>query len=392
MRRNASSEILASPRQRLSLDRKLYLIWRWMKYTGLTPDLLLISVEQRHLIGSVRYLFTVFILLLSLAYGIFELIQLAIEIWSVKKMVETVPNFLHSTYIIVSLVCQCLIWFRRHHIVQLFNDWKQVEMESKFTSLAIIKRAVFGQNIFCLVFSVIAPLVVFIRNFLEPHSSLFLSHYSIVRETFNLLLVCAVHSIVAGYVTFMLSINILFPMMFFYHMAAIVGNLAEEWDARLRNEEYLRVVWQKYERILHLTERANKSFGPVLVVLHIYFVFEICLMVFFTIEEFQALKSTRFNSLATAIALKLCLAFLNWTFSQLYLSTNTLQKTVADELSQKWHQLDQSNRHLYVSFLMRLGKGDMSVRPLNLFTVSPSNLLSVSAIIMNYTVVLAQSA
>ena len=77
--------------------------------------------------------------------------------------------------------------------------------------------------------------------------------------------------------------------------------------------------------------------------------------------------------------------------SQLYFSCNQLQKSIADVLSEKWYLLHGNDRHLLVSFSARLDKGDMAVRPMNLFTIRPANLLGVTSVILNYVIVLIQS-
>ena len=81
----------------------------------------------------------------------------------------------------------------------------------------------------------------------------------------------------------------------------------------------------------------------------------------------------------------------NSILSKLYSSTDSLYKSVADLLSEKWYLMQDQDRHLLVSFLARLDKGDMVVRPSNLYVVNPANLLGIFPIVINYIIVLAQS-
>jgi len=379
------------PSGRLSLETSFHLGWKWIKFTGLHPDLLLISVQQHRATAVARYLFTLFILLLSLAYGVFELIQLFIEIWSAEKMVDAVPNLIFANYIIIIIACQYIIWAHRGEISELFNDWKQVEMQSKSINLTAIRKVINGHFIWGLIFAIIILVLMFAQNYLEPQKSYFLSYYSFVRENFDILLICTFQSVSAGYVIIMAIIKNLYPLIFFYHAACIVENLVEEWEAKLRREEYIRVIWRKYERILHLVDRANKLFGSLLLMLHFYLTFNVCLMLYFSIVKYQSYTRILFTAILTTIVMTSMILTYNWVLSQLYFSTQRLQKSLADELSRKWYQLNEANRHLLVSFLARIDKGDMAVRPLNLFTVCPSNLLSILEATMNYVVVLAQS-
>ena len=77
--------------------------------------------------------------------------------------------------------------------------------------------------------------------------------------------------------------------------------------------------------------------------------------------------------------------------SQLYFSTKKMKKVLCDVQSQEWFHLDEAKRELLVSFQRRTNKNLMSVRPLNLFTVNPTNFLSIVGVILNYVVVLVQS-
>ena len=181
------------------------------------------------------------------------------------------------------------------------------------------------------------------------------------------------------------------PIIFFNHVALIVGSLPEEWDARFRNEEYLRVIWRKYEKIVDLVDRGNECFGAILIIQHLVFVSYICLSVFYSMQ--QVGNSTMIFCLCFfgSIGCGISLCGYNWMLSQLYFSTKKLQKSIADALTRDWYKLGETGRHLHGSFLARLDKGGPAVCPLNLFIVCPSNLLSMLGVIMNYLVVLVQS-
>ena len=72
-------------------------------------------------------------------------------------------------------------------------------------------------------------------------------------------------------------------------------------------------------------------------------------------------------------------------------SEDKLQKSIADHLSLKWYDLIENDRQLLVTFLTRLGKDDICVRPMKLYSINPSNLLSILTLIINYYIVLAQA-
>ena len=373
------------------LDNNLHLGWQWLKYSGLHPSLLLISTKQHRVSELVRCLFTWIILLLSLTCGIFETIQLIIRIWNVAKMVEAVPNFIFTNYIIVAIVCQHQIWYHRDEIVELFNDWKQLDMQSKYADPGVVKRFTNRYCVWGVVFSFTMGVVLFTENWLQPHKSYFLSHYSTARETLGLLTICAVQSLSSSYMIVATFASNFLPVIVFYHTAWVVGSLVEEWDAQMRNEDYFRAIWDKYERILHLVDRANRLFGTLLLVFHSHLLFMISMTVFYSIDQLQSSSKILPTSITTTMSMSSVLFIYNWILSQLYFSTVKLKKLVSDVMSQKWLHMDQANRHLLVSFHARLDPNRMSVHPLNLFTVRSSNLLFISGVILNYVIVLANS-
>merc|ERR1712035_150702 len=112
--------------------------------------------------------------------------------------------------------------------------------------------------------------------------------------------------------------------------------------------------------------------------------------IFYTLVEFQRSLTVFLVVLIYSIYVSLTIVMLNRFMSRLYFSKDKLQKSIADHLSLKWYELDQIDRQLLVTFLARLGKDKMCVRPMKLYSISPSNLLNISAIIINYFIVLAQ--
>jgi len=391
MRRNEPSKIFLAPRERLSLEENLRLGWKWLKYTGLHPNLLLITVDQHRWSATVRFLFTIFILLLILGYGVYQVVQLVIMSWKVEKMVETVPNVMFTISLLYVVAYQFLVWMKRKKIVELFKDWKQIELQSKCSHVTETKKLInlFYKSVLC---SAICNFPMFFAlNLMEPERTFFLSHYWVVREMFGLYAICTVNTFIVAFYGMLLLCSFFLPMIFFYHVTLIVGSLTEEWDAQFRNEEYLRVIWRKYEKIVDLVDRGNECFGAILIIQHLVLVSCICLSIFYSLQQFGNSSIIFYIWFPGSIIYLISLYGYNWLLSQLYFSTINLKKSVADALTRDWYRLGETGRHLHGSFLARLDKGDLAVCPMNLFIVRPSNLLSMLGVIMNYLVVLAQS-
>ena len=73
----------------------------------------------------------------------------------------------------------------------------------------------------------------------------------------------------------------------FYHNACTVTNLKEEWDALFKDEQYIRVVWQRYGRILHLVNRTNELFGTIIGMRNFFYILYLCLSLYYTLGLFR---------------------------------------------------------------------------------------------------------
>ena len=80
----------------------------------------------------------------------------------------------------------------------------------------------------------------------------------------------------------------------------------------------------------------------------------------------------------------------NWLMSHLYLSGAELKKIAAGTLSEKWFLLSQEDRDIVACFLSRVD-GSLVACPLNLYTVDPTNILSLITLHISYTIVLLQT-
>ena len=180
-------------------------------------------------------------------------------------------------------------------------------------------------------------------------------------------------------------------MICFYVIARYVESLGEEWELSSKNERFLRVIWQRYENILHLVNRANESFGAIINELIFILIVQGFLLLFYCLKEFQRSLTVFLVVLIFFITGSLSIVIFNGFMSRLYFSKDKLQKSIADHLSLKWYEVDENDRQLLVTFRSRLEKDEMCVRPMKLYSINPSNLLGISATIINYFIVLAQA-
>ena len=226
---------------------------------------------------------------------------------------------------------------------------------------------------------------------MKPDESFFITHYFVNREMFAVVPVSAVTAVVVASNLVLIATNLTIPLVCFYVIACYVGNLGEEWETSSKNEQFLRVIWQHYERILHLVNRANELYGTVISGFNFLMILNGFMTIFYTLKEFQKSFTVFLFSLILLITENFYILRFNRFISRLYFSKDKLQKSIADHLSVNWYKLNENDRQLHVTFLARLGKDEMCVRPMKLYSINPSNLLSISALIINYFIVLTQA-
>ena len=391
MQRIRSIRVTSTPLERLSLEQSLHSAWQWLKYSGLHPNLLLISVKKRSTSDILRGLFTIFILLLLLVYIILELFQLIVESWRTQKMVEVAPNFILISYPLFVLLSICRLWSRRHQIESLCKDWMLFEMKSNCSNSSDVKRVINGLCAISTVFGCCMGIFLLSWNLVEPERSFFPTYHPFVRETFGLVSISAITASLWSFITIFVSGILLPPIILFYHMTCVVENLVVEWNSSSKNGQRLQVIWQRYEVVLHLVDRVNDLYGAVINGIYFLDVFNCCLILFNALEQFQ--KSMVIFSIMILMFIFVAgtLAYFNQFMSRLYFSKEKLQKSIANHLSQEWYEQHTEDRQLLVCFLARLGKDDLAVRPMKLYIIKPGNMLSIFSLIINYFIVLAQA-
>ena len=323
----------------LSFEKSIHQFWDWLKYAGIHPDLLLMSRKQHCPSNIARGLLSWLILFLIVATNVFEQIRFIIESWNADNLVKATPNLLFTAGTPFALWTKYQLWSQRREIELLFVDWKQVEMQSRCFNLPcmIIEVGRFKYYITYIIFSL--TFLTFAWNLMEPERSFFFSHYPVVNETFNPIFVYASTVMIYKYLTLINATTEIIPLLFFYHVACVVGSLVEEWNSHLKSELYLRVVWQRYERILNLVERANRILCNGIALQNIFYAFKMCLCVFYSIVLFRT--STAGFLITSIICLSLFVHIIttNNFLSKLYSSTDNLYKSVVDLLSEKWYLL-----------------------------------------------------
>ena len=160
---------------------------------------------------------------------------------------------------------------------------------------------------------------------------------------------------------------------------------------QFRNERPYHRIWTRYEKVLKCVKRGNTIFQSSVLCLHFsYFTFT-CLGIFYLLKLYKdSGLFLLFSFVAITSLMILRTIMTNSLMSHPYLCREQLKVTVADVMSYKWDSLSDEDRQYLAAFHERLGNENLAAMPFHLYTVCPSNLLSILSLIVTYVVVLLQ--
>lgn len=373
----------------VSLDRSLKLLQRCLKYSGLVDVFSGNSTRKCHTSRIVRYGFTFLALLLPFLIGGLSLIHLVIEMREGKTPTQLLPLVLQSTLFFLT-VLGLPVLPRRNQIYQLMEDWKMMEMQLRCFNHSKIKLTTKIGYTYFFLFTILSAVAYF--GLSEMDSGTFkniLVRYSFIRDIFNvhlLFLICAISSVYSF--LWNVSLTEIVPIYFFYHVGCALENLDQEWKAHLKSERFAQQIWDRYEGILRLVDRANELFGLSMAINDFMYFFLIWITASLCITHYTENSSLVYCILLFIFVFRVI--FANVLLSKLHLSTEKLDRSITGELSKKWHSFLQEDRDLLLSFLNALRSGNMAVRPLNLYVIRPHNLLSSLSVVVTYIIVVLQ--
>ena len=396
--------------ERILLDDSVGLLWSFMRYNGLLPNFCRNKQENR-MCYIARFMITLSAMLFILIYSgflIWEIIEIARDTVEVLKVIEIL-------YTLVSMLSA--LFFLIHYLVyrdefmELFEDWRKMEIEFSSPSTAT-KRGTMIKLIYVLYLAVLIgqPVTILIWNIMDPNEVFFISSHS--NELLSTLFLSSITAFCYYYHVIYYCMGELMPTLFYYHAGCAIENIERELQdafifGRLsaghstvsvtnvdnqpnRASKLFRGVWKKYETVFQFVKRANKLFAFSIICRHFTWFVLRCLAVYTILKMSNSLDTiSKFFTVLNLIEL-LRAVLVNRLISYLYSSRDLLRDTIAALLSQKWQLLSEDDRNLLIVFQSRLVDGILTISPFNLYTVSPSNLLSMLSLIVTYIIVLLQ--
>ena len=379
------------------LDDFLRPIWKFLRYTGFQHGFLG-PMEEWRVFYILRCVSTTLIILSVCNLDIFYLVGLLRRIPNKKTIDEVILNA-HGLIIFFIPIVFSLQLYRRHEkLIEFFQEWKRVE--ASFDHCSNRRRTEFLANLLrsCLIASVILSPIIYFWSVTEPNVPVFFASVEVLREIFGLHFL-SFYFVACNFFSGMtLLLSDMIPAFIFYQAGCMIENLKLELDDCLANftnsilpanENPYRFIWKKYESIEKLVDRANQLFGVIMLVSQFCYICLACLSIYSLTEEstYIFFLLNCFILIMNAILRTLgC----NWLYSHLPLSCGELKKSVSVLLSEKWYLMSQDHQNYLSCFFNRLDGGELVARPLNLFSIDPSNVLSLLTFQISYTIVLLQ--
>ena len=379
------------------LDDFLRPIWKFLRYIGFQHGFLG-PVEEWRVFYILRCLSTTLIILSFCNLGIFQLVGLLRNILNNQTSNPVVLHGVSISLFMMSMVFLLTLYWKHDRLVEFFQEWKQVEVSFDRCSnrnrtenlVTFLKRF--------LKLSVLSFPLFYFWNLTEPDLSIFFTSIEMLREIFGLHFLSVYFTAVISYLFILMILSDMIPALIFYQAGCMIENLKQELDdcpanftnsILPANENPYLFLWKKYESIEKLVDRANQLFGVIMLVSQFCYICLACLSIYSLTEEstYIFFLLNCFILIMNAILRTLgC----NWLYSHLPLSCGELKKSVSVLLSEKWHLMSQDHQNYLSCFFNRLDGGELVARPLNLFSIDPSNVLSLLTFQISYTIVLLQ--
>ena len=399
--RGELTQVQPTTQRPILLDEMLRPMWKCLRYSGIHHRFLN-PMEERRSFYLIRCVLTVLIIVLLL---IFDALYLRNFVGSILK-----ENNLHeifmSTAIIVGgftiNVSVYQLYAHQQHLVEFFKDWNQLEMQfSICCHRNRTKKILIGYYSCFFVILTFYCVSSFIYMLVLPQNQSSLSQFRVLRLIFGVSFLGFTQSF-SNITSFMfLFLAEMLPAFFYYQAGCAIENLELQLQNSITptNNYHLNhfiaeipyhVIWKRYETIKGLVDRANQLLGVIVIANQFNFIIWMCLNLHGIVlpEEESNFVSTNVTGLMAAI---LRIFWLNWTMSHVFLSCENLRNSVADVLSSQWHLLSEEHRDLLTSFLLRLNSNNIAASPLNMYTIDPSNVLTLFTLHTSYSMFLLQS-
>jgi len=330
---------------------------------------------------------------------IFEFVQLLLAMLKEQSSVQPItPNILWFCNYPLNVTVFFRFLSHRKEFLSFFDDFAVLEQDNPIQSISIKQsyRRVYRNVYIIYVLQNIALIAaVGVIMFSELDASYLLSYYPILRETLTTPAVITFHWISVAIWSFHLTLSNLVPAWTFYHCGIKLESLAfeAELNSTKSNSLNIKMIHSRFENVCQMAEKANRLFGSLIVVDHLSTLFMTCVL------SYTVLSRIGRTDLGTGVNL---VDFVSLIF---FIVRFTIPVLMMGHLRTGFDRLRKAIVGVFINndsnpeimkqaflFLTKIKESQSAARPLNLYDITPSTLLSFASLTVSYIIVLLQSS
>ena len=343
---------------------------------------------------------------------IFQGVQLFIEMTDENKRVhDYVQNIVWLAAFPSGITTFIRLILKRKELQSFFSDWHSLENQflAKPTSqidcsyVKNLQYFVVGINWF-----VFGSMIIFMVPFVtiyQPDASFVLSHYPKVRETLGLPFIIAFQTTSVFTINICESLSGVVPGFIFYHAGQLLQWLHQDLKFYFKKfnrngtnsrrssifQSRIHAISVRYEVISKLVERANRLFGILMIFNHCILLLRITTILnsafyLLNINLIQAILY--FNGVLIHSYLLMSGHLMAANLSS---ASDQLRRNVSSLLSRNTVHFTEEDFNCVKGFFLHLQEDQLAARPLNLYSVTSSNVLTFTSLVITYVVILHQA-
>lgn len=404
-RRNAIADTLR--KNFVSLESSLYPMRKISQFGLLLPWCSSTSNDGNRFLRAIRWICILINLSTTFFFAAFHSTQLIMAIDKDGTFHDLIPYLIWGIPVILAFLTQLEYLVHRNRYIAFFDDWKSlleqnllIMSETRPSNIRMTILFVYLSHAVILLWAVGDTIwLFFISDPKIPSAGLLLIDFPLLQNLFPDMMTLLPIFIVAlsfALMSFAFVMDDIVPTFVYYHAAKAVDAMRNEiqriYGQPTVKEEEIQRVTSIYNVLCRLVSRADDLFGRLIVLNHGVSFFLICAQLY-TLFQYKAQMSH--GELASIPVLTAIYVYrMTWTMmltAQLHRSAGHLREDVASIVLDSGTGTCWQNGGLLNLFLSRLDHHLLAARPLGIYELTPSTMLSVSSLIVTYTIILHQS-
>ena len=162
-------------------------------------------------------------------------------------------------------------------------------------------------------------------------------------------------------------------------------------SARSTFQIQMHAIFLRYEILSKLVKRANKLFGALMIFNHATLLFMIVVLLYSIFHQIQRSRIDALIFFSAIIPYSYLLLINHLLSAQLSSASSKLKFTLSSMMARNCLRLTKEDLSIASIFLSHLQEDKLAARPLNLYSINNSSILTLTSIIISYVMVLLQA-